>query len=405
MWELKPEKKIGINSSRCETLDTTLEMLTDIVPKVPITRISDLTPLDKLGLPAYSAVTPLARDLTTHLGKGVTKEGAKVSAMMEAVERVSAESTSDDRVQNASYNELKNSELLTAVNPEIFSLPPDSKFEPDRKYSWLTCHDLVSDTSIMVAADLVLSPPNEEMLLNVDTNGLASGNSLLEAVNHALCEVIERDAISQYEFLAKYGDDELPSVYRNISLSTLPEPVRSLCEKIEKFGLHINVKDITTDISISTFRAVIVDPDFPSDQGPRTLISPGFGTHPNSTVAVQRAVTEAVQARVSYIQGARDAFNVLPINKVFSRKHMLGDLTPIPTSPFSSVVSLEFENLLDELRKILDRLIDVKLDQVIVCNLTHCDLNVPVVRVKVPGLSGFVLNRNLVDERCYRHIL
>ena len=257
----------------------------------------------------------------------------------------------------------------------------------------------------MVAADQVLSPPNEKILLNVDTNGLASGNTLLEAVNHALCEVIERDAISQYEFLAAYGDDELPSVCRYISLSTLPEPVKSLCEAIEEFGLRIKLMDITTDVSISTFHAVIVDPEFPSDRGPRTLFFQGSGTNPNSTIAAERAVTEAVQSRVGYIQGARDAFNVSPTNRISSRKRMLGDLTPIPTIPFSSVNSFEFENLLDELKVILNKLTDVNIDQVIVTDLTRCDLKVPVVRVKVPGLSKFVLSRNLVDERCFRHLI
>jgi len=405
MWNLKPEKKIDSDSSRSVPLANTMEMLANVIPKVPITRISDLTPLDKLGLPTFSAITPFAKDLTIHMGKGVTKEGAKIGAIMEAVERVSAESVDDDFIQIASYHELKNSDSLAVANPEMFLLPADSRFEPHGKYGWLTCHELISDAPVMIASDFILSPPEEKILPRVDTNGLASGNTLLEAVNHALCEVIERDAISQFEFLATYGDDELSSLYRNVMLSTLPEPVKSLCEKIEKFGLHIVLMEITTDVSIPTFRAVIVDPAFPSDQGPRTCYFPGSGTHPNSLIATQRAVTEAVQSRLAYIQGARDAFNVLDVNKLSSRRHMLRDLDSTPTIPFASIVSYEHGNLMDELQTILDRLIDVNFDRVFVSNLTKSDLNVPVVRVRVPGLSRFSLDRSLIDQRCSRHLV
>ena len=79
-------------STRAVSAEDTLTRIRAVQSRVPITRVADLTPLDSLGLPVFAAVTPLARDLTTHLGKGATPADARASAMMEAIERVSAES-------------------------------------------------------------------------------------------------------------------------------------------------------------------------------------------------------------------------------------------------------------------------------------------------------------------------
>jgi hypothetical protein len=80
----------------CETgharsLDDTEAWLRPLIRQVPITRIVNVTPLDFLELPSWSAITPLAKDLTTHAGKGLSHHAARLSAIMEAIERVCAE--------------------------------------------------------------------------------------------------------------------------------------------------------------------------------------------------------------------------------------------------------------------------------------------------------------------------
>ncbi|MFY9806025.1 MAG: hypothetical protein WCC47_09150 [Pseudonocardiaceae bacterium] len=77
-----------------------------LLPKVPVTRIYDATPLDVVGLPIFSAVTPLARDLTVHAGKGSCAEASRLSAAMEAVDRCCAESLPPARLRRASYQQL-----------------------------------------------------------------------------------------------------------------------------------------------------------------------------------------------------------------------------------------------------------------------------------------------------------
>jgi len=44
-------------------------------------------------------------------------------------------------------------------------------------------------------------------------------------------------------------------------------------------------------------------------------------------------------------------------------------------------------------------------ERVIAVDLTRPDLDVPVVRVRVPGLSCFAVDRRRVGWRCLRHLL
>ena len=58
-----------------------------------ITRLTDITDLDRVKIPVFSAIRPTAQSgsVSVYAGKGATKEQAKASAMMEGFERYSAE--------------------------------------------------------------------------------------------------------------------------------------------------------------------------------------------------------------------------------------------------------------------------------------------------------------------------
>src|SRR5207247_9973344 len=114
-WAFAPTLKVDAGE-RSVVVSETYARVKSIAHRVPISRVADLTPLDDLRLPVYSAVTPLARDLKIHNGKGATREAARVSAMMEAVERVSAEHTFAPTVVG-SYQELERAAPLRPVDP------------------------------------------------------------------------------------------------------------------------------------------------------------------------------------------------------------------------------------------------------------------------------------------------
>jgi ribosomal protein S12 methylthiotransferase accessory factor len=407
MRPFPPSPKVGPLSSRVVRAEETEARVLAIRARVPITRISDLTPLDSIRLPVFTAVTPLALDLTTHLGKGADAVSARVSALMEAVERVSAERAPRGSTRRGRFTRLSRARSPRPIDPVTLHLPADTRYAPDAELTWVDSQDLVSGDRVLMAADLALTPPSEGVLRDVDTNGLASGNTLLEAVVHGLCEVIERDVQSQLDFATAFGDAGVPlPPLVAVHDTSLPTEARAWLERLTEAGLDARVQDATGDLGVATFRTVLADYDYPTAAGPVPMLFTGWGTAPHATAALLRSITEAVQARLGFIQGARDAFNVRwEGSHPTSRTHRLRELEPARVAPFSRTPSFESSDLRDDLGFLLGRLRASGFEQVIVTDLTREDLGIPVVRVRVPGLSCFTVNQRRVDWRCLRHLL
>src|SRR3974390_1760330 len=116
MWDFAPAPKVP-GTNRTLSVEATDARLCGILALVPITRVSDISPLDPLGLPVYSATTPLAADLTCHMGKGRDAISAKVSAVMESVERVSAEAPVPGTTRRGTFEELANESAIGVIEP------------------------------------------------------------------------------------------------------------------------------------------------------------------------------------------------------------------------------------------------------------------------------------------------
>jgi ribosomal protein S12 methylthiotransferase accessory factor len=387
-------------------LEETAARLRVAARRVPITRVSDLTPLDPLGIPVFVAVTPLARDLTTHAGKGACGLSARVSAMMEAVERVSAEQPVEESLATGSLRELREAGF-DAVDPTRFELPSDSSYEPADQYRWVRSRELQRDTEAWLVEDLVCTPPRAGSLREVDTNGLASGNTLLEATVHALCEVIERDVVSQLEFATSFADSGEPSLrIRGVLLSSLPDRARAWVERSAEQGVGVCVQAIESDLGLPVFRAFVIDPNYPSESGPEAASFVGFGAHPDTGLAVLRAISEAFQSRVGFIHGGRDSFNTFGGSWRRQSLRARCEAVTLPaTIACSELPSAEHPDLRDDLRFLLARLAAAGLDRAIAADLTRPELGIPVVRVRVPGLASFAVNRRRVGFRCLRHLV
>lgn len=88
-----------------------------------------------------------------------------------------------------------------ALNPAELILPRST--DHDQNIQWTSGYDLMNDEEILVPASAVFHPlptsRNHAALFRTNTNGLASGNEIEEAIFHGLSEVIERDAWSLVE--------------------------------------------------------------------------------------------------------------------------------------------------------------------------------------------------------------
>ena len=281
--------------------EKTIEINEDKLKIAGITRIADITDLDRIGLPIYTAIRPTAEDgaISIYGGKGITKDHAKASAMMEGFERYSAEKSENDKTTIASLDEI--SELGNYINPESLNLPKDFKKQnlDSMKLEWSLAKDIINDNDYFVPTNAIFHPylpnKNSESLFKSNTNGLASGNILEEAILHGIFEVIERDAWSIFELTHKN--------YSQINIDTIESDI--INETLNKFtsnGIDIKLMDFTADIGVTTI-AASADDTITKDAGLLTL---GMGTHLDPEVAVLRALSEVAQSRATQINGARE---------------------------------------------------------------------------------------------------
>jgi YcaO-like protein with predicted kinase domain len=380
-----------------------------LLRRVPITRIVDVTPLDYLELPSYAAVTPLARDLTTHAGKGMTHRAARLSAIMEAIERVCGEAMAPgSEVRRASFRALCQSAGEAVLDPEDCDLPYRSSYHPEAVCSWGLGFDLIQKQHIWVPRDLIISPGTEGIYPGPHTNGLASGNTYTEAALHALCELIERDAIAQHEFCDEFAEatdpDALPP--RVLDLETLPVEAQEWRARISRAGLSFVAGELVNDVGVPTFVVHLSDPAYPSPEGPIMRRFGGWGTDLEPRRALLRAVTEAVQARVIVMQGARDTFEG---SRSTERPWTLRRYTDFYHAqkryPFNAHAGSSSGDLLRDLEAVCERVARAGFKRCIVADLTRPDLQVPVVRVLVPGMSGPLRYGKRPSHRQLRRLL
>jgi YcaO-like protein with predicted kinase domain len=379
------ETPIRSASGHARSLEETWAWIQPICSKVPITRIVNVSPLDFLGMPVWSAVTPHAKDLTVHAGKGTCALASRLSAVMEAIERVCAEESAAPIVRG-SYQGLSEQ---AAENPADFNLPFASAYRPDRDFDWLLAYDISNRRQVLLPLDLVISPPREGLCVGVETNGLASGNTYTEATLHALYELIERHALACADFcdqLSTPGDPRADSV-RMLDPNTLPAGPLAWVQRLQGHGLLLHLRELTNDLRVPVFGAVVVDRAFPGADGPVSFA--GYGADLNPERAVFRAISEAVQAHTIVMLGARDTFEGLrPIpDRAAMLTRRLSMFHPSELHAFDPT-SASSQDLLYDLETVLTRLRDAGASRCIVADLTREQLGVPVVRVLVPGLAS-----------------
>ncbi|MFL6430544.1 MAG: YcaO-like family protein [Nitrososphaeraceae archaeon] len=428
-FPLQSRKKWTRNgTSRIKPVDETLKKVVPICQKIGLTRVADITHMDILRVPNYSAVLPGTEDyIWVYSGKGPTKAHAKASALMESVERYSSLPSGGQRnfIQE-SYYEL--SKRFRVLHPDEVVEPLSFQYRDDLFMDFLPGFNLFTEEQIMIPAALTLfrySPkaPAINPFAFHHTNGLASGNVQEEAICHSLCEVIERDATSLAELRAsaipfhfikyiseclrakgysvsrinnnRFKDD--PSIFPDVDVSEIEfEPAKTILKRFAKAGIPLIIKDITSDIGIPTFNASSVE-WITHDYG---YLAEGHGTHPDTRIALLRAITEVSQTRVANIHGARDDLRKINYGENNTEdKRAWQFISSTNTIKFSDIRTYVNEDILDDIRLILDRLKNVGLTTAIIIDLTAAKIGIPVVRSIVPGLETFKITKSIIGSR------
>ncbi len=381
--------KLRDGTHRAATLDATWQRFAPAARKAGITRIADLTGLDTLGVPVFAAIRPMGLSLSTQQGKGVSPEAARVSALMESLETFTAEHL-DATIVRGSYRSLRKRHNVVDVRslPRALAAPTaptrkhgtkrGGRLDLDASWRWVEGFDLVANEPILVPEQAVTLDTTftKQPVFDISSNGLASGNVLVEAIVHGLCEVLERDAEAAWR---RAGSD------RRLVLDTLTDPTcRALVERITATGARVFVWDLASEAGICAIGAAIMED--PAEPAWRTLgFYQGFGAHLLPEVAIARALTEAAQTRLTYIAGGRDDFFPFDYARA-TDPELLADLWQQLASPcdepvlFDDLPRYETRGLGEDLETLVARC-----EQVIVVDITHATLRVPVVKVIVPG--------------------
>jgi len=357
------------------------------MPIMGITRISDVTGLDTLGIPVVMVCRPNARSLAVSQGKGLTLAAAKASGLMESVEAYHAE-----RIQLPLKLSTFNALRFTHPMADITSLPRVSlgAFHGDLRLLWVEGRDVARNAPVWLPYDLVhtdyslpLAPGSGAFLAS--SSGLASGNHPLEALSHGLCELVERDAGTLWHM--KSEDHRRRT---RVDLATVDDPA---CQDIlgcyERADVAVFVWETTSDIGIPAYLCIIVD----RDPNPHRAIAPmgGMGCHPSRAIALLRALTEAAQSRLTLITGARDDVRFgmgHPSEDLEAARQWLDRHGAAPAMRgFDEAPDFEGESFDEDVAWELERLRQAGLEQAVVVDLTRPEFAIPVVRVVVPGLE------------------
>ncbi|ESP90975.1 hypothetical protein N483_20140 [Pseudoalteromonas luteoviolacea NCIMB 1944] len=384
----KMKKQYFEGTHRVLSPQQTLDKISPMLKTMGITRIANVTGLDNIGVPVATACRPNSKAVAVSQGKGATLAAAKVSAAMEAIETYHAENI-DLPLKFMSYNELKQEHSFV----EIASLPKLSvkPFCPKEKRLWIAAEAFDDKCALYVPYDLVhcdytLPLPAGSGVFQMSTNGLASGNTIEEAQLHGLCEVIERDALCLWSLKESHK-------YQNkrVDLKTITDSsISELLSKLSIAGVLCAVWDITSDIGVPTFLATIIDEQ---ENLYRPLYSAsGAGTHPNANVALSRAITEAIQTRLTLISGSRDDINLAKYEskrqlEAMSELRKLLQDEPEHQLDVNSLISFQSETIEDDLSHVLLKLKHCDINPIYI-DLTKSKYQIPVVRVIAPNLEG-----------------
>lgn len=298
---------LGSSFRECSPEQTLAKGL-PLMQRLGVSRLTEVTRMDRLGLPVFASVRPRSLTIRVTAGKGLRDVEARAGALMEAVEHVVAE-------PQRSYWKPEPMALTDVVRGfagrfDLIDLAPRHGIRAagSPTVTTVACEELIGGGCLHLPAALIFVPFEGDVaaqLYGWSATGLASGNSLEEATLHGLFEVLERDAVAM-----NWAKDE--SLW--VPHAELPQPFLDLAETWRGLGIDLAVRSVPNVLGLPCFEAYLHDA-----QGSRVDLANGSGLHVDRGIALARAVCEAAQSRLSYIHGARD--DIAPFYDAYATLH------------------------------------------------------------------------------------
>jgi ribosomal protein S12 methylthiotransferase accessory factor len=340
-----------------------------------VTRVTDITDLDEIGIPTVVAYRPDGTTVAVSIGTGLDPMQARVSAAMESVEVWHVENPVRQSERYAAAADLDLPYRLTALN-----LAPHSPLTEYCLLDWTTGTGLLSGQVIPVPLDTIRidftgGSPWAYALFHPTTNGVATGSTVADATLHGLLEVIERECINGY-LNADPAEWKFCDVEREDS-----DYLNRIVARLRDAGCEIRLIDITGRLGIPCYAARVWSADVPFRSG-------GFGCHVDPEIAAGRALLEAAQSRLAAVSGARD--DISDSIYLLSRDGIgLPELSEVSVVPLRGGLAAGESDIESVIRHCATRIAEVTGFEPFTVDLSYDDLGIPVQKTYAPGVRMF----------------
>ena len=248
----------------------------------------------------FQAVRPWSRALSVHQGKGFDAVAAKIGAAMEAVESASAEAF-DGEIHLAAFDALPRE--LRPPRLDDYAAHRNATGPATEPLAWTPIACLGDGAPFwapwrLVSLDLTQRAPT---WIERTSNGLAAAFAREDAILAGLCEVLERDAVSAWLDLPAHVRTD-----RTVELDETPA-LGGLRDRAQACGIYLAIYALPCVVGWPVIVSELYEPTAGYSQ--RGLCY-GSACRPTAAAALDAAVTEAAQSRLTAISAARD--DILP---------------------------------------------------------------------------------------------
>ncbi len=326
-------------------------------------------------------------------GKGSTAEQAEASALMESIERYSGIFQGDEIRMTRRFTDFAPGEAIHPNDVLLFSDAQSQadhsaedtgetqvtpvEFDRSAKIEWSPVWSLRDGDFKYLPTSLLYFFYSGPFAFQADSNGCAAGNTVEEAIVQGFLELVERDAYAIWWYNQSRRNE--------VDLSQFNDSyVQDLKNQFADTGRKLWVLDITSDLGVPTYVAILH-----WMQNGQENIEFGSGAHFDKRIALLRTLTELNQfLSIGFMDGGTGEKPSLDGETPLHLENY-PFLTPVQNPSLPS--GLDFGTL-DNTRSQVLTCVDIArragLD-FLVLNQTRPDVEVPVVRVIVPGLRHF----------------
>jgi len=336
-------------------------------------------------------------------GKGRSEIEAKLGAICESLERYSGIYQGYEVTKLATYDSIKD----VAVDPALLTLWSKDQYlnrkkineyhgdfqrvpEPinyAQKLHWTEVTSLTNGKRKYIPTAYAYyggGGKEDWRYLYSDSNGVAAGSCLEEAIFHGLLEIFERDAVGIWWYNQIQLDGIDITSFKNDYINKLILYYKSL-------GRKIKVINVSNEFPIHVFAAI----SYRIDNEKQDIVY-GFAAHLNPEKAILSALMELNQTLQCVVERNNDGTTLYkPLNNDCSR---WWQEVSLENSPYLMEKSTnlktkgDLHNMEMPIGKAIKFFVDLLRDknyEVLVLNQTRPDVGLSVCKVMVPGLRHF----------------